>query len=164
MRSLAQRRYCEGFAGAGCVVDTVIRPPPEQPNGLPHEVGARIRAAQDELARTVQIANLTNDPLRHVLEGLATHLGAQHRLSVETVLTLSQTLREARLLSPEAEKEFINRSARHIAGAIRPELLGLARDLKFIAWVGLVAVAIALVGAGYLFGTWHSEVARLLAT
>jgi hypothetical protein len=75
-------------------VDSVVQRQPEDPAGLPPEVGTTIPAAQAELARAVQIANLTNDPLRHVLDSLSVSLGALHRLFVDGGQMIAQTMRQ----------------------------------------------------------------------
>ena len=68
---------------------------------LAPETDASIRESLDALGRAVQIARITNDPLLHTLEALASTVRAQHRLFVDGTLTLRQVLSEAQPLSAE---------------------------------------------------------------
>ena len=55
---------------------------------LAPETDASIQESLDALGRAVQIARITNDPLLHTLEALASTVTAQHRLFVDGTLTL----------------------------------------------------------------------------
>ena len=68
--------------------------PSEGPSLAP-ELSAEVGAAQDALRRAVQAAGLANDPTRHALEALATHLGALHHLLAEGTLALAAQIRRA---------------------------------------------------------------------
>ena len=133
-------------------MDTVIHSEVVPPTLAP-EVEPTIRAAQEELARAVQVAGLTNDPLRHALLGLSAHLGAMHRLFVDGSLTLSRAIDDARrpiskeemaALERAATRGFANQAASFVR-AFNWRTLAIASGVLF-------SVAATGLGAGYFWG------------
>jgi hypothetical protein len=140
---------------------------------LAPETGDEISAAQAELDRALQIANLTNDPLRYVLSAMSAHQRAMHRLFVDGGLTLTQAISEAKqppVLSPEGEKKFFAVAEQAIRGGAFQALDAVSRrlarshDRRSIAIVCGVMFATAV--AGFAIGwLWQARnIAELEAT
>jgi hypothetical protein len=136
-------------------MDTVA-PPRTAPASLAPEVGDTIREAEAAIARAVQVANLTNDPMRHVLEALSAHLRATHRLFADGSLTLSAAIRQAEqpaVLSPEKQDRLIHQATQ----AVRVSVLDKLREVRwptFMAAAGIVFGVFLIGGASGFAGSW----------
>ena len=131
--------------------------PSEAPPPPPAEVGEEVRAAQERLRRSITIAGLIDDPMRHVLEALATHIGAQHRMHVDAGAMLAEAIRRAQQpVSDETirrlEAAAANGADRRAFGIIREHW---RRNVMLAAGVllGLALLSGAIgVAAGYFWG------------
>ena len=125
--------------------------PSEAPPSPPAEVGEEVRAAQEKLRRSITIAGLIDDPMRHVLEALATHIGAQHRMHVDAGAMLAEAIRRAQQpVSDETirrlEAAAANGADRRAFGIIREHW---RRNIMLAAGVLFGAMGVA---AGYFWG------------
>lgn len=115
--------------------------------------GTRSRAVQDKLRRSIALAGLMDDTARHVLDGMSAHLGAQHRLYLESQASLAELVRAAR--QPVSDETIRRLEQAAVNGADRR-----AADLARTHWQrNIVLAATVLVGAvllagggGYLWG------------
>ena len=114
--------------------------PSEAPPSPPAGVGEEVRAAQERLRRSITIAGLIDDPMRHVLEALATHIGAQHRMHVDAGAMLAEAIRRAQ--QPVSDETVRRLEAAAASGADR-RAFGIIRE----HWRRNVMLA-----AGVLFG------------
>ena len=130
--------------------------PSEAPPSPPAGVGEEVRAAQERLRRSITIAGLIDDPMRHVLEALATHIGAQHRMHADAGAMLAEAIRRAQQpVSDETirlEAAAANGADRRAFGIIREHW---RRNIMLAAGV-LFGVALLFgamgVAAGYFWG------------
>jgi hypothetical protein len=124
--------------------------PSEEPSLAP-ELSAEVGAAQDALRRAVQAAGLANDPTRHALEALATHLGALHHLLAEGTLALAAQIRRAQRPVSDAGPHWLEQAAGAGAPARRRW-----RGTALAAAGALFGTALLFGGGGYLWGRWSA--------
>jgi hypothetical protein len=134
-------------------------PDGERSDDLAPELGETVRRAQAELADAIDQGGLRDDPLRFPLMAVSTLLGALHRVCVDFLLTLRQTLRASQqpapVLSPEAQRKLLGLIAAD-AGRVVREATYLAQvDVRktMTRWTaaGIAGVAI-LTGIAAGFG------------
>ncbi len=99
--------------------------------GEPHDFGAVIRAAQEELGRAAQVAGLSNDPLLPVLAAQGALLGATQR-AVEEVREAAGT--GARGLTPKGEAELIQRLSERTAYESGQAVTRIGRTMRPACW------------------------------
>lgn len=133
----------------------------------PHDDDASvaIRAAQDEIERTIQVGGLTGDPLAHVLRVQATVLGAMHQLYLDGAKTLAdqmanaphpvslEDLRKANAEQLDAVEQKVTaamtRSGQEIA---RRCLVGVDRRAAMLFGAAVVLAGAICGGVGYWAG------------
>lgn len=132
-------------------MDPVTQKQPEGPADLAPAVGATVRAAQAELARAVQIANLTGDPLRHVLESLSVFIAALHRLLVDGNLTIAETMRQP--IDQVAIVDRLGKEAARVMNAHAEQFVYQVKRRTLVLGAGvLLATATVCGGVGYWRG------------
>jgi hypothetical protein len=89
---------------------------------------------------------------------------AEIRRMLNELHGVAAKLPSAIALSPEAEKELVSRVVTRLASETWRELVSLARKIRFAAWIGSLALTLALIGIGYLLGSWRSDAVSLLET
>jgi hypothetical protein len=118
--------------------------------GLAPELGDVVTAAQAELQQAIQIGSLRDDPLRHVLQALSTHLGALHKVLTDGSLTLAQHIEAARqpVQDEQLRRAVVAGVSTHTGAAIRAIR---ARTILIVAGV-MLGVTLVGMGAGYWLG------------
>jgi len=117
------------------------------------DLAEAIRAAQEEMARAIQLGGLTNDPIRYTFAAMSAHLGASLRIAEDIRASAGIG---ARGLTPEGEDALLDRMSRAVASGADERAATLARAhnwrtvfLVMATVVGLTAVALA---SGYWTG------------
>ena len=126
--------------------------------GLAPEAGDAVREARDQLARTAQVAHLTNDPMAPFIDALSTLLGAQHRLFVDGAATIDASLRQA---GPPLDAATLDRLSRELtarAGQWHAETAAAqARAHWRRDWAVATLAGLLLLGLGFLGGRWAAS-------
>ena len=124
------------------------------PDGGDHtDLAEAIRAAQEEMARAVQLGGLTNDPIRYTFGAMSAHLGASLRIAEDIRASAGIG---ARGLTPEGEKALVERVSSAVAvgadeRAARPAGAHNRRTVVLVA-VTLLGVALVAAASGWWAG------------
>jgi len=125
--------------------------PDEGVAGLAPESVEAARKAHEELARAVQIAKLTNDPLRPVLEGLSAYMEALHYLLVDSCAVITRAVRQP--INEAVIVDRLGKEAARIMNAHAQQFLFQARRRTLLtAAAVLVGVSALCLGGGYYWG------------
>jgi hypothetical protein len=119
---------------------------------LAPELSELITSARAEIDRAIDLGGLRNDPIRHALTALATHLDALYRVLTDATLTIGAQLEEAR--RPIADEDIRKLSKASADGAWRATA-GMVRAHIWRSILITVAASLLLLigafGAGYWF-------------
>jgi len=114
---------------------------------LSAETDAAIAEALGSLERDIRTARATNDPLAQPLKALAATVGALHRLFADGTLALQEAQRHTPILTPDAERQLLDRLAQEGRKAVRDATWEAHRQMN-----GLMLVT----GVGsYWTGWWQ---------
>lgn len=130
--------------------------PPEGSNDGEPDPTARITAAEHELRKAAQLGALLNDPLHHVLEGIAGALGAMRDINLSLGTASRQLAIAVEHVHQPITQDVLGPVQRAAAAGATAEVLAVARAIRWRtavytgAAVGIAAI-IAL-GAGLAWG------------
>lgn len=141
----------------------------EEPPSLAPEIAATVNAALADLERCAMEARVVEDRYGHWFDAQAHALRAFHRLFVDGVMTVSAALRDAQrpaaLLSPDTEREMIDRVAKAVPPAVQRTMVSWHSwiDRKVALGVGAAGVALLVAGlaSGFAAGWfWQADRVR----
>jgi hypothetical protein len=119
---------------------------------LAPELPEIIAQARAEIDRAIDLGGLRNDPIRHALTALATHLDALYRVLTDATLTIGNQLEEAKRPVSDEDLRRLSKVAadgawRVTAGMVRAHLW---RTI-LIAVAASLLLLIGAFGAGFWF-------------
>jgi len=117
------------------------------------DAGAIVRAAQDRLRRSAQVANLANDPLGTVIEAEIAMLGAQHQMYLENREVMQQT----------QQPIPIEELRRAVARGISAHAIGIAESINRAVLAAGVAASVLVLAATFWTGYWYRGDAPVFA-
>ena len=130
--------------------------PPERASDSEPDPADRFAAAARELRKAAQVGALLNDPLRHVLEGIAGALGAMGDINLSLGTTSQQLSIAVEHMRQPVTQDVLGPVQRAAAAGATAEVLMVARSIRMrTAILGGICVGIAAVMgavAGYAWG------------
>ncbi len=141
-------------------------PPPSAPTPA-DELDVAVETARSEIARSIQLSGLKNDPLVHLMQAVAASLEAQHRLHQASTSHLrdvrdqlqqqvAETTRKAESVLAARQATVVAQLAPQLAKtteqAFRVKLWTIKLRTLLLAGCAAVVLGVASVGTGYGLG------------